>query len=1621
MKYSAIIVLLFVTNVVFSKHFKHHKHVDWDDDIRDKNDFRWLLDDDNDVVTPENKTQRVCKTNECEILAKEFLKGIDENVDPCNNFYDFICGSWQTNYKIPGYTMMWSRPLMFQHTVYRRIKGILEVEPKKSDILPVRQAKKWYRACMDTDTLEKRGIKPLESILMQLGGWPMTIDVEEWDENGHSWQRIEQHYFHLTGSHIFFDIKPSWAGSQVRIETMDLPLMNKLPLKYRNYTANEYDEYKKLVKNIVQMFIDHNRANVSETMLEKDLKDLIEFEKGLYMLDTSDDVEKHIDNENDDDNDDDSDDNDDDNDDNDDEDVGDDDVKDVDDVSNDDKSDDSYDTIEEFVERYDDKVNAQLGRNLAKINFRRLIQSKFDMINMPVNTSWYIMGRPLSFYAKVTDLINKTSKRTIVNYLHWHFVSDMLVYTTEKMRNEFHKYKKHEYGVMEREPRWLECTKEVKLELAQAYAFVKKYFSEEVERTARKMIDNIRDEMKEQISTSVWMNEETKAVTIDKLESMKVLLGYSESFKNKTIVKNYYKGLIIGYDHFDNVLSFRKYETKKHWEQVLKDTEEPKDIGYSVDSLVVNAFYSPDFNFIELPAADFQPPLFTSQLPSVVNYGLIGSVIGHEIGHAFDINGIHYGKDGNLTKISKQVMEIYYKRAECFLEQFNEYFGVTEPEYEDTTPYAFEGSRGRRTRGENMADTTGLHSVVKAYQKMRAKNPDVVVKLPGLEKYTDDQMFFISFGALWCQKTTPEFQKMSEMYDVHSPAPIRVIGAVSNTNDFSKAFKCPKGSPMNPENKCDIWKPKSNDGSEKVKKNYRYPWVLKCLLSVVNHQVFSKYVKKWEDDDSIKRLGWLFDMDEGPDVEDLVKGDESRVCTSKECRIVANEFKKSMNKSVDPCNNFYDHVCGSLTLDIIPPYQPNWNRLESFQEVIFRRLKEILEEKPLTNEILPVRQAKKWYQACLDIDTLNKRSLTPIESVLMQVGGWPIAIDPQEWDENQNSWQDIEQHYLEIIGSYVFFTFSPAAKKFQLEMQPGDLPLQNKLPSEYRDYDIDNYEAYATLVKGVALLFADYTKADVTEEMIEQDVQDLVEFEKKLYMISNLEGSIAMPFHKFVKEYRKNVTLAAMSSEESSQEDKDSDIQMINFHELLSTLFDSVDYILNNSMVLHVQNPEYYIKLTELLNETPKRTVINYMHWHFISKVLQYTTEDMRDAIFMLMDNVLGVKERSPRWLECITEMKLMPAAGYAFAQKYFSDDIDNAGHTMVKNIRKQMQKEIQASTWMDDETKKLVIEKLEKLKMELGFPSWFNNQTIIINSYKGLIIGSDHFDNMLSYEKYELKLWLRMRFGLDDFDYVGVATNFMDPTEVNAAYDPESNAIYLPAADFQPPLFTSKLPWSVNYGVAGVVIGHEIGHAFDDDGITYGENGESTHISKTMLDMYYKRAECFLDQFNEYYGVTEANCNGSKSEGMEQSKGRRTRGENIADTTGLDSVYDAYIRMIKTEMGGSDYKLPGFEEYSDSQMFFISFGTVWCERMTKKYQDLMYEYDEHSPGRWRVIGGVSNVKAFAEAFNCPLGSPMNPENKCNIWKSQESKAAKKQKMKASRKNRRHRRRHHPFKNWLYY
>lgn len=218
-----------------------------------------------------------------------------------------------------------------------------------------------------------------------------------------------------------------------------------------------------------------------------------------------------------------------------------------------------------------------------------------------------------------------------------------------------------------------------------------------------------------------------------------------------------------------------------------------------------------------------------------------------------------------------------------------------------------------------------------------------------------------------------------------------------------------------------------------------------------------------------------------------------------------------------------------------------------------------------------------------------------------------------------------------------------------------------------------------------------------------------------------------------------------------------------------------------------------------------------------------------------------------------------------------------------------------------------------------------------------------------------------------------------MTPPAVNAYYAPTKNQIVFPAGILQAPFYDINYPKSLNFGAMGVVMGHELTHAFDDQGREYDKEGNLHQWWRNKTIWHFvQRIQCFIDQYGNYT-IDTSNSDGEKV----HVNGKQTLGENIADNGGLKAAFHAYEAWIRSH--DPELPLPGVN-LTSKQLFFMGFSQVWCSVNTDEALRLQLLQDPHSPSIYRVIGTLSNSDDFAREFNCPKGSRMNPENKCDVW-----------------------------------
>ncbi|NVD45178.1 M13 family metallopeptidase [Qipengyuania atrilutea] len=388
--------------------------------------------------------------------------------------------------------------------------------------------------------------------------------------------------------------------------------------------------------------------------------------------------------------------------------------------------------------------------------------------------------------------------------------------------------------------------------------------------------------------------------------------------------------------------------------------------------------------------------------------------------------------------------------------------------------------------------------------------------------------------------------------------------------------------------------------------------------------------------------------------------------------------------------------------------------------------------------------------------------------------------------------------------------------------------------------------------------------------------------------------------------------------------------------------------------------------MMKMLANTPLSLIKAYMVKEFLSNNASVLPSDIDQANFNFYGKTLsGTEEQEPRWKRAIgaTQGQLGEVLGKAYVQRNFPEESKAAMQDLVANLRKAMRQSIDENPWMTAETKQQAYAKLDSFNPKIGYPDEFE-------TYKGLeITGDNPLENRISAANWQIA---------DNRAKLGTPVDktewFMLPQTVNAYYNPVFNEIVFPAAILQQPFFGPDADPAVNYGGIGAVIGHEMGHGFDDQGAKYDATGALRNWwADADLERFTNLGDKLAAQYNEYCPYDDgATC----------VNGRFTLGENIGDVGGLSMAYRAY----RLSLDGKEP--PVIDGLTGDQRFFLAWAQVWrsMQREANGRQRLLT--DPHSPEEFRVNGAVRNQDAWYKAFNVTPDDELYlpPEERVHIW-----------------------------------
>lgn len=402
---------------------------------------------------------------------------------------------------------------------------------------------------------------------------------------------------------------------------------------------------------------------------------------------------------------------------------------------------------------------------------------------------------------------------------------------------------------------------------------------------------------------------------------------------------------------------------------------------------------------------------------------------------------------------------------------------------------------------------------------------------------------------------------------------------------------------------------------------------------------------------------------------------------------------------------------------------------------------------------------------------------------------------------------------------------------------------------------------------------------------------------------------------------------------------------------------------LDEKTVFAVAQPEYLPGLVKALNQTPMDTWRDYMKLRLVSASAPYLNKAMQELAFDFYSRTLyGVPEMRPRWKRGVSFVNgvASEAVGQLYVKAHFPPAAKARMDELVENLIEAYRQSINELDWMSEATRQNALKKLAKFTPNIGYPNKWRD-------YSSMKIGADLMANVRETSRWESKR---------QFDRLGKPVDrdewFMGPQVVNAYYYSLQNSITFPAAILQPPFFDMAADDAINYGAIGSVIGHEIGHGFDDNGAQFDGDGRMlnwwTDADKKAFE---DRTARLISQYDAFEVLPGVHVNGAF-----------TQGENIGDLAGASIAYKAYMNSLAGKPA------PVMDGYTGQQRFFIGFAQAFLNKARDERKRQLVKVDTHSPGKFRVNGTLSNIDGFVEAFDVKPGDPMYraPADRVRIW-----------------------------------
>jgi putative endopeptidase len=657
---------------------------------------------------------------------------------------------------------------------------------------------------------------------------------------------------------------------------------------------------------------------------------------------------------------------------------------------------------------------------------------------------------------------------------------------------------------------------------------------------------------------------------------------------------------------------------------------------------------------------------------------------------------------------------------------------------------------------------------------------------------------------------------------------------------------------------------------------------------------------------------------------------------------------EDMDKTCKPCTDFWRYVNGGwLQKNPIPADKASWGTFGVLTDANRERIRTIVEAAASDANAKAGSDRRKMgdlYASCMDTAAIDARGVSPLQPDFDRIA----AI------------QSLKDLNAVLVS-------------FQLVPHPSLANVNGAVVGAFRLSSVQDRKRPERVIAGIgtgSVIFSlpdrDYYFRD--DQRSVEIRAAFLEHAAKLLELAGISRSEAEDQAKAVLSFETALAGSVMTIAERRDPEKTYHLMDLNG---LRTLVPNFDWSLllheaglPESIPVNVSEPEELKKFNEQLTAVPIDTWKVWLRWRTLQIAAPSLGMALEQESFHFSGTVLaGTREQAPRWETCANavDQNLSDALGKAYVEKYFPAQAKRRMAALVENLRTAMRVELEQSVWMQPETKKNAIRKLNALQVQIGYPDRWKDYSAIAIDRK------TYFENVRA-------TWtFTQRYDLAETGKPVNKTNWsMTSPTVNAYSSSQEVKVVFPAGILQPPFFDMLADDAANYGAIGAVIGHEMGHQFDDGGsktdATGALNNWWTADDRREFD---KRTGCVVEQFN----------NLDVGGGLHHN-GKQVLGEALGDLGGISVAYKAYWKSLGGKPG------PVLEGFTADQRFFIAYGRVWGTQYREEAMRLQLNTNNHPLSQYRAIATLQNMPEFQKAFQCKPGDAMmRPAGQqCALW-----------------------------------